>query len=174
VPPVDDALAHHHHTVLLERTEQYGYENYEFSNFGKPGYFSRNNMAYWHGKSYLGIGPSSHSYDGNFRSWNVANNSKYINEIMAGGLPLDREELTVKDKYNEYVMTRLRTAGGISVSEVEKLFGPKYKEYLLQQAELPISNHLLFRDEDTIAVAKKGKFLSDGIAADLFLVNLDT
>ncbi|MBT8276758.1 MAG: radical SAM family heme chaperone HemW [Bacteroidia bacterium] len=173
VPPVDDNAAQRHHTILLEKTEQSGYENYEFSNFGKPGYFSRNNMAYWHGKSYLGIGPSAHSYDGNYRSWNVANNSKYINSIMAGELPYEREKLTVKDKYNEYVMTRLRTAGGISVTEVEALFGFKYREYLLQQAEIHMSNHLLFRDQDTIGVSKKGKFLSDGIAADLFLVNLD-
>ena len=174
VPPVEDELAQQHHTALLERIEQYGYENYEFSNFGKPGFFSQNNMAYWHGKSYLGIGPSAHSYDGNFRSWNIANNSKYIKGILIGKLPLEREQLTVKDKYNEYVMTRLRTAGGISVPEVEKLFGPKYRDYLLQQAELHMRNHLLFEDEGTIVVSKKGKFLSDGIAADLFLVNLDT
>ncbi len=174
VPPVDDDMAQRHHALLLARTEEKGYENYEFSNFGKPGYFSQNNMAYWHGKSYLGIGPSAHSYDGNHRSWNVGNNSKYIKAIEAGELPLERERLTVKDKYNEYVMTRLRTANGLSLYEVERLFGVPYKEYLLAQIELHVANRLLFREKEIISVTKKGKFLSDGIAADLFLVNLET
>jgi oxygen-independent coproporphyrinogen-3 oxidase len=174
VPPVDDDMAQQHHAFLLDRTEEEGYENYEFSNFGKPGYYSQNNMAYWHGKSYLGIGPSAHSYDGNRRSWNIGNNTKYIKAIEAGELPLEREVLTKKDKYNEYVMTRLRTANGLSLYEVERLFGLAYKEYLLEQIELHVANQLLIKDEEIISVTKKGKFLSDGIAADLFLVNLET
>jgi oxygen-independent coproporphyrinogen-3 oxidase len=131
-------------------------------------------MAYWQGRPYLGIGPSAHSYDGNYRSWNISNNSKYIKSIAEGELPLEREKLTAKDKYNEYVMTRLRTAQGISLNEVEGLFGRSYKEYLLNQIKPHLENHLLLKVKDSISVTKKGKFLSDGIAADLFLVNLES
>ena len=174
VPPVSDDLAQRHHQLLVETLEEQGYENYEFSNFGKPGYFSKNNMAYWHGKPYLGIGPSAHSYDGDFRKWNIANNSKYIKAIEAGILPTETERLSNKDKYNEYVMTRLRTASGVVISEVSDLFGKEYVHYMLQQARPHINNHLLFSDGDILKATKKGKFLTDGIAADLFLVNLES
>ncbi len=109
VPPVDEEAAKQHYEILLSETEKAGFENYEFSNFGKPGFHSRNNTAYWEGKPYLGIGPSAHSYNGKSRSWNVANNIKYIKNIEAGILPLEREILSKEDKYNEYIMTGLRT-----------------------------------------------------------------
>ncbi|RDK88888.1 radical SAM family heme chaperone HemW [Marinirhabdus gelatinilytica] len=172
VTPVEDDVAQEQHRLLLEHTETAGYRNYEFSNFSKPGWESKNNTAYWQGKPYLGIGPSAHSYDGERRSWNVANNFIYINKITAGDLPLEREALSTKDKYNEYVMTRLRTAGGISVTEVSSKFGEKFKEYLLQQAAQHIKNELLDFNNGRLIVAKKGKFLSDGIASDLFLIEL--
>ncbi len=174
VPPVEDEVAQLHHNLLLDITENNGYENYEFSNFGKPGYFSKNNMAYWQGMSYLGIGPSAHSYDGNTRSWNLANNPKYLKSLVTGKLPLEREALSTVDKYNEYVMTRLRTMWGASLETIEVSFGKKYREYILQQAELHIANRLLLLEGDSLRITKKGKFLSDGIAADLFLVNLDS
>jgi oxygen-independent coproporphyrinogen-3 oxidase len=174
VPAVDDEVAQKHHELLLKITEQLGYENYEFSNFGKQGFFSRNNLAYWQGKPYLGIGPSAHSFDGDSRSWNVASNPKYMKSVLLGSLPLEREQLSNRDKYNEYVMTGLRTMWGISLKTVAAKFGDSYQEYLLQQAEIHIANHLLFLDGDRLKVTKKGKFLSDGIAADLFLLNLDS
>ncbi|MGO4912790.1 radical SAM family heme chaperone HemW [Leeuwenhoekiella sp. W20_SRS_FM14] len=172
VKPVDDAVAQAHFEILVDCMQQAGFENYEFSNFGKPGYFSQNNTAYWTGKSYLGVGPSAHSYNGEVRSWNINNNPKYIKEIKAGNLPIERETLSVTDKYNEYVMTGLRTIWGISLQKIEESFGLKFKEYALQQAQKHIEAHLLFRDEERIVVTKKGKFLSDGLASDLFLINL--
>ncbi|MBW2936946.1 radical SAM family heme chaperone HemW [Aureisphaera sp. CAU 1614] len=173
VPPVEDGVAQDHHHLLVSETEKRGFVNYEFSNFGKPSFESQNNLAYWQGKPYLGVGPSAHSYDGKNRSWNVANNSKYIKAIEAETLPLERETLTKNDRYNEYVMTRLRTMWGIQLEEVEKLFGKKYLEYLLMQTQLHIKNDFLIRENDRLMVTKKGKFLSDGIASDLFLLNLD-
>ena len=173
VPPVDDAAAAEHYNILLEMTDNAGYDNYEFSNFGKDGFNSQNNMAYWTGKQYLGIGPSAHSYDGNSRSWNVRNNTKYIKSIEMGTLPIEREILSETDKYNEYVMTGLRTKWGISLDRIEKDFGKKYKDYLLEQAKVHLDEGLLNMDNNILLVSKKGKFLSDGIAADLFLVNLD-
>ncbi|KXN99094.1 coproporphyrinogen III oxidase [Aequorivita aquimaris] len=173
VPPVDEEAAKQHYEILLSETEKAGLENYEFSNFGKPGFHSRNNTAYWEGKPYLGIGPSAHSYDGKFRSWNIANNTKYIKSIEAGELPSEKELLSKQDKYNEYIMTGLRTKKGVFLGKVESEFGKKYSEYLLKQAENLLKNNLLILENETLKISKKGKFLSDGIAADLFLVNLD-
>ena len=172
VKPVDDAVAQGHFEILIERMQQAGFENYEFSNFGKPGYYSQNNTAYWTGKSYLGIGPSAHSYDGETRSWNINSNPKYIKAIQSGELPIERETLSVTDKYNEYVMTGLRTIWGISLIKIEESFGLKFKEYALQQTLDHIEEHLLFLDQERIVVTQKGKFLSDGLASDLFLINL--
>lgn len=170
VPPVDEEVAKQHYEILLSETEKAGLENYEFSNFGKPGFHSRNNTAYWEGKPYLGIGPSAHSYDGKSRSWNVANNTKYIKSIEDGILPSEIEILSKEDKYNEYIMTGLRTKKGVSLEKVERDFGKNYLEYLLKQAENPIKNNLLILENGTLKISKKGKFLSDGIAADLFFV----
>ncbi len=171
--PVDDEAAKAHFEILTETLKRAGFIHYEFSNYGKPGYFSQNNTAYWMGKPYLGIGPSAHSYDGESRKWNVSNNSLYINSLEKGKIPFQEEVLSLTDKYNEYVMTRLRTMWGISLEEVEERFGLRFKNYLLDQAKEHLREGLLDKKEDKIGVTEKGKFLSDGIAADLFLVNLD-
>ena len=172
IPPVDEDAAKQHYEILVQETEKAGLDNYEFSNFGKTGFHSRNNTAYWEGKPYLGIGPSAHSYNGKSRSWNVANNTKYIKSIEAGELPSEREILSKEDKYNEYIMTGLRTKKGVSLEKIENEFGKNYSDYLLKQAEINLKNELLLLENQTLKVSKKGKFLSDGIAADLFLVNL--
>ena len=171
VPPVEDAVAETHYKTLIKETESAGFENYEFSNFGKSGYHSRNNTAYWQGKPYLGIGPSAHGFDGKIRSWNVANNTKYIQAITTGELPQEQETLSVKDRYNEYIMTGLRTKWGVSLKKLENSFGKKYKAYALEQATQYLQKDLLFLEEDSLKVSKKGKFLSDGIASDLFLTD---
>jgi len=172
VKPVDDAVAQAHFEILQDKMTAAGFENYEFSNFGKPGFFSRNNTAYWTGKSYLGIGPSAHSYDGNRRSWNINNNTLYIKAIDNGELPIERETLSLTDKYNEYVMTGLRTIWGVSLTKIKADFGSKFNDYLLEQAKKHLEEHLLFQDGDRLVVTSKGRFLSDGIASDLFLLNL--
>lgn len=172
IKPVDDDQAKAHFDILVNTMNKAGYTNYEFSNFGKEGYMSRNNTAYWTGKSYLGIGPSAHSFDGTQRSWNINNNSKYIKSLQQNEIPNEVEILSTTDRYNEYVMTGLRTIWGVSIKKVETDFGKNYKDYLLKQAETFIADHLLFLDGDTLVVTKKGKFLSDGIASELFMVNL--
>jgi oxygen-independent coproporphyrinogen-3 oxidase len=172
VPPTDEELAEQHFHTLIDTLTGKGFVHYELSNFGKEGYFSKNNTAYWQGKNYLGIGPSAHSFDGKTRSWNVRNNTLYIKSLEKNELPSETETLTTTDRYNEYVMTGLRTIWGVSVNRVEKEFGLKYKKYLLQQAQKHIEEHLLYLDGDTLLVTKKGKFLSDGLASDLFTLNL--
>lgn len=172
IPPVDDELAEVHFHILVRKLEAAGFVNYEISNFGKTGYFSRNNTAYWQGKKYLGIGPSAHSYDGIRRGWNVNNNTKYLKAISQNELPMEVEVLSKTDRYNEYVMTGLRTIWGVSLERIKTEFGQKFYTYLTQQAQKKIEDGLLYIENDRLLVSKKGKFLSDGIAADLFLVNL--
>ncbi|GAA4962901.1 radical SAM family heme chaperone HemW [Algibacter aquimarinus] len=169
---VDDDLAQEQFHILVDKLETSGFVNYELSNFGKPHFFSKNNSSYWLGKSYLGIGPSAHSFDGDQRSWNVSNNTKYIKSIQKNKLPSEIEILTATDKFNEYVMTGLRTIWGVSLKKVENDFGTNYKKYLLQQSEIYIKEQLLYIDDDKLLTTKKGKFLSDGIASNLFKINL--
>jgi oxygen-independent coproporphyrinogen-3 oxidase len=172
IPPISDALAQEQFEILNTVLDANGFVNYELSNFGKPNFFSKNNSAYWQGKSYLGIGPSAHSFNGDQRSWNVSNNTTYIKQIQQGLLPLEVETLSVTDKFNEYVMTGLRTIWGVNLERIAQDFGPLYKDYLLEQAEVYINTHLLYIDDATLLTTKKGKFLSDGIASNLFKINL--
>lgn len=173
IPQPDDEVAQEHFHILIDTLIENDFIHYELSNFGKEHYFSKNNSAYWLGKKYLGIGPSAHSYDGQKRGWNVSNNSLYIKSIQENQLPIETEVLSTTDRYNEYIMTGLRTIWGISLDRIETEFGTKYLDYLNQQAQKYIEDHLLFVDENVLRTTKKGKFLSDGIASDLFLLNLE-
>lgn len=168
-----DEVAQEHFMILVELLQEHGFIHYELSNFGKPDYFSKNNSAYWLGKKYIGIGPSAHSYNGISRSWNIANNPTYLKEIEAGKLPSEVEVLTANDRYNEYIMTGLRTIWGVSLERIQKEFGEKVFEYLQGQSEKFIADGLLAVENNILKTTPKGKFLADGIASDLFLINLD-
>ncbi|MDD3722115.1 MAG: radical SAM family heme chaperone HemW [Lutibacter sp.] len=175
VPPVDENLALEHYNMLVEETEKRDYINYEISNFGKLAYFSRHNISYWLGYNYLGIGPSAHSFTGFERSWNVSNNTKYIKALLADELPSEKEQLTEINRYNEYIMTGLRTIWGVSFQKIEKEFGAMYLEELKKGAERYIKSGLLELEPrsfsgDILVTTKKGKFLADGIASDLFKI----
>ncbi|MBS7321709.1 MAG: radical SAM family heme chaperone HemW [Myroides sp.] len=166
----DDGNAHEHFLALIEMLENAGFIHYELSNFGKPDYFSKNNSAYWLGKKYLGIGPSAHSFDGKNRSWNIANNSLYIQSIQKNELPNETETLSVQDRYNEYVMTGLRTIWGVSLDRIENEFGTNYKDYLLKEVQRFIDNEQLQLVNNVLKTTVKGKFFCDGIASELFWV----
>lgn len=168
---VDEEKAQEQFHILIEELEQNKFIHYETSNFGKEGFFSKNNSSYWLGKSYLGIGPSAHSFDGNQRSWNVRNNTKYINSIQQNKLPIERETLSITDNYNEYIMTGLRTIWGVSLENINQKFGTKFGLYLEKQSKKYIEQELLYIENRILKTTKKGKFLSDGIAADLFKIN---
>ena len=189
-PPIDEDKALSHFNILLEETKKQGFIQYEISNFGKPEYFSKHNTSYWKGTSYLGIGPSAHSFNGKQRSWNISNNAKYIKAIQAGILPQEVEELSINDSFNEAIMTGLRTIWGVSLITIEQNFGTNYKNELLERAEKFIDQGLLVIASETkqsvskredissqatsinkiIKTTKKGKFLVDGIASDLFII----
>jgi len=166
----EEAVEEQYH-FMVQKLEQLGYVNYEFSNFGKPNFFSVNNQNYWKGKPYLGIGPSAHSFDGkHIRRWNVSNNQLYLKSIKEGQLPFEEEQLTQKDRYNEYLMTGLRTINGVSLLHVQETFGKRYALYLEEQAARHLSEQNFFWDGDHLKISASAKFLTDGLAADLFMV----
>ena len=169
-PPIDEDLALQHFNHLIEETEKQGFVHYEVSNFGKPDYFSKHNTSYWQGKPYLGIGPSSHSFNGKQRSWNVSNNTKYIQAIENNNLPNTVETLSINNQYNEYIMTGLRTIWGVCLDKVEENFGTQYKSYLLEESKKHVGQDLLYIDDGKLLATKKGKFLVDGIASELFMI----
>ena len=166
-----DEVAEEHFQILVEMLEKNGFIHYELSNFGKENYFSKNNSAYWLGKKYIGIGPSAHSYDGISRSWNISNNTIYLKSLEENKLPCETEILSKADRYNEYIMTGLRTIWGVSLDRIENEFGTTYLEYLTNQAQKFLDDNLLSIEENVLKATKKGKFLTDGMASDLFLVN---
>ncbi|KAF2079463.1 radical SAM family heme chaperone HemW [Flavobacterium sharifuzzamanii] len=168
-----DEVASNHFMILVEMLQKNGFIHYELSNFGKENYFSKNNSAYWLGKKYIGIGPSAHSYDGEKRGWNIANNSLYLKAIQNDELPIETEILTISDRYNEYIMTGLRTIWGVSLDRIEKEFGSEYLNYLLEQSQKFLNDDLLSIENNILKPTPKGKFLTDGIASDLFYLNLE-
>lgn len=170
VKPLDEALAQEHFNLLVSETNKQGFVHYEISNFGKPAYFSKHNTSYWQGTTYIGIGPSAHSYNKTQRSWNISNNQKYIQSIEKGILPCETETLSKKDRFNEYIMTGLRTIYGVSLNKILTDFGDTTHASLLKNAEKFILQNLLEIKDNTLLTTKKGKFLADGIASDLFEV----
>ncbi|MDA9056674.1 radical SAM family heme chaperone HemW [Flavobacteriaceae bacterium] len=169
-PPMDDELAAKHFEVLLEETAIQGLTHYETCSFGHPDYFSRHNTSYWLGKTYMGVGPSAHSFDGVQRSWNVSNNSKYIKSLEVGVRPFESEVLSVENRFNEYIMTGLRTIWGVSLEKIETDFGVKIKAQLLENSKKFRTSETLILEDNHLKITRTGKFLSDGIASDLFLV----
>ncbi len=169
----NDEVAQEQFVILVETLQAKGFIHYELSNFGKENYFSKNNSSYWLGKKYLGIGPSAHSYNGISRSWNVANNSLYLKSIQENQLPNEVEMLSINDRYNEYIMTGLRTIWGVDLNRIESEFGMKTLTYLKKQAQKFLEDGLLSIDDHILKTTIKGKFLTDGIASDLFLLNLE-
>jgi len=149
--------------LLMQWLKEAGYEHYEISNFAKPGWRSRHNSSYWSGKNYYGFGPSAHSFDGNTRWWNIANNNIYIQSINEGKLPIEKEILTSTQKMNEYIMTSLRTIEGIDLEKIKEVSN----QLIIKSKKYIESGVMIFTDEKLI-LTNEGKLLADGIAADLF------
>lgn len=158
--------------MLVDTLTSSGYEHYEISNFAKPDRYARHNSNYWKGKSYLGIGPSAHSFNGTSRSWNIANNALYIKGILAKELPLETEQLSKNDRFNEYVMTSLRTKCGIDIKYVEREFGSDYLNSLLENIEeYEDKKDVNISDQGIITLTPTGKLLADQIASELFILD---
>ncbi len=168
--PLSDDQASQQFDMLIETLEENAFEQYEISNFAKDGKYALHNTNYWMNKPYLGIGPSAHSFNQTERSWNIANNILYAEAIEKNELPLETEVLSIANKLNEYVMTSLRTKWGCDLQYIESNFGYKYADQIEQQAYPNLLKKHLIKDGHTLFISKEGKFFSDGIASDLFLL----
>lgn len=165
-PAVNEDLSSQQFLMLTDNLQNAGFIQYEISNFAKPNFFAKHNSNYWLQKNYLGLGASAHSFDGISRQWNVKNNSLYIKALNENLNFFEREELSVQNRYNEYVLTRLRTIWGCDIKEIEKLFGKTVREHFVKA----VSNEKEIQEKNGIYfLTELGKLRADGIAADLFI-----
>lgn len=170
VNPLDENQAQEQFFILKSILEEEGFEHYEISNFAKDRSYAVNNTAYWKGEPYLGIGPSAHSYDCKNRSWNSSNNAKYIKSIKDGIVPLEQEQLSEWEAYNEYVMTGLRTMWGIRLEELKCKFSEELYDYFIKNSVAKIESNSLIKEKGSIYIHPSKLFYADGIASDLFFV----
>jgi len=171
-PAMSDAQSAEQMLMLIETLTSNGFEHYEISNFAKKGRYAKHNTNYWKGKHYLGIGPSAHSFNGYSRSWNIANNAKYIAAITDNAAFQEIETLTKEDQFNEYVMTSIRTMWGIDLQKVEQEFGYDYARHISKESQIFLTNEELeFIENNIIRATPKGKLMADHIASELFFLH---
>ncbi len=171
IEKLDDDVVYDQYYFTNKIFSEKDYINYELSSYAKKGFFSKNNSGYWLRKKYIGVGPSAHSFDGEKRTWNLSNNTKYINAINNGQGFFQSEYLSIIDKYNEYVMTGLRTVWGVSLKYLEVEFGEKYKEFFVEKSRKYFDLNYLRKENNIIITTIEGRFLADGISSDLFVIN---
>lgn len=154
---------------LMDFCRQAGYEQYEISNFAKTGFISKHNSAYWLGEKYLGVGPSAHSFDGNFRGWNIANNYQYMNLLAQGkGEYHEREVLGIREKFNDYILTRLRTKWGVDKNDLVSI-DTRAAASALKKLHGLVSEGLIVMENEVFTLTDQGKYQADGISSDLFM-----
>lgn len=167
---IDDEKSSEMFLEMVERLERNGFIHYEISNFGKEGFFSRHNSNYWKGVHYIGYGPSAHSFDGTSRQWNIPNNNTYIKHIHEGSDKyFEKEILTEKERFNEYMLTSLRTIWGIDTIYLKKQFSEEYIKAFLNQVEVYLKDESMIYKNNAYVLTNKGKLLADRIASDLFV-----
>ncbi|OAV73394.1 Oxygen-independent coproporphyrinogen-III oxidase [Bacteroidales bacterium Barb6] len=171
VTPTDEETSLALFSSLKDTLTREGYLHYEISNFARPGFISRHNSAYWRGENYVGLGPSAHSYDGESREWNVSSLPLYLKGIAEGGATEERETLNVSSRYNEFIITRLRTMWGVGYADVLRLFGEKYLAFLQGQAAAFLRRGLLDERDGGICLSGEGCFVSDGVMRELLWVS---
>ena len=167
VPPVDENQASKQFEILTKMAAENEYTHYEISNFALEGWFSKHNSSYWKGKKYLGIGPSAHSFDGQNRQWNIAHNLKYIKALASEKIPFEKEILTATQRYNEYIMTGLRTTWGVDLKKIQQ-FGKQFETHFLKNVYLYLENRTVVKKEGNYTLSREGKLLADRIAMELF------
>ena len=171
VEEADEDLSVSLFSTLIEQLSEAGYQHYEISNFCLPGLHSRHNSSYWTGKKYLGCGPSAHSFNGVSRQWNVASLESYIKGVEEGELDVEVEELDLYTRYNDFVLTSIRTAWGMPLSKLRSDFGEELYRYCMRMAKPHLEQGVLEIGEDVLRLTRKGIFVSDGIMSDLMWVN---
>ena len=162
--PVNEDAVIRQYQILVEMTENQGFEHYEISNFARPGHYSKHNTIYWKGEKYLGLGSSAHSFDGVSRQWNVSSVKDYCESYS-----FEREELALADRYNEYIMTSLRTMWGVDLGHIRRNFGEEYAKKFKNQTKKYILNGKMFQKDEKFVLNDTGMLFADGIAAELFM-----
>jgi len=155
--------------LLIEKASDAGFIHYEISNFGKPGFFSIHNSNYWKQVNYIGLGPSAHSFNGYSRQWNVRDVKKYIKALNSGTLMFEREDLNKRIRFNEYIMTSLRTMWGIDLDYVEEKFDKEGFDYIVNLSGKLIDYGLMKQDKKTLVLTNQGQMISDNIISELML-----
>ena len=158
-----------HFEILSEATQKHGFIHYEISNFAKTGFYSKHNSIYWLGGHYLGLGPSAHSFNGTSRQWNVANMKQYIESDTVDKIVLEKEILTEEQRYNEYIMTSLRTSWGCDIEHILNVFGKRYSVLFNKSIQPYLKSGQLVQHENQFVLTETAKLFADGIAADLFV-----
>ena len=170
IKPVNEETSTAMFSMLIDWMARHGFIHYEISAFGKEGYFSRHNSSYWKNEKYLGLGPAAHSFDGDHRSWNIASITRYIEGMKSGMPERETERLSNTDKYNEFILTGLRTMWGINLTELKNRFGEHFLRFCIENAQKYLDQKLLNREENTLKLTREGIFISDGIMSDLMQV----
>jgi len=171
--PVNDEQSAAQFMTLIDKLKEGRFEHYEISNFAQPGKYAVHNTNYWRGTPYLGIGPSAHGFNGQTRYLNIANNAAYLRELQEGRLAETVEELSLYDRFNEYIMTSLRTMWGISLDKIEADFGKVFLERTLKNKQLFIERQWLLNDAGHLKLTPEGKLFADYIASELFITEDD-
>lgn len=170
IQPVTDDTSTEMFSILIDTLKQNNFEHYEISNFAKNGLYSKHNTSYWQNEKYIGFGPSAHSYDGENRSWNISSLNKYIDSVQSGKLLQQSEHLTTTEKYNEFILTGLRTMWGVDLQQLKEKFGQNMYNYCLQNAQKYIAESLLTIINNSLILTTEGIFISDGIMSELMWV----
>lgn len=170
ISPVEEEVSVSLFTSLIDRLTANGYLHYEISNFARPGMISRHNSSYWTGKKYLGTGPSAHSYNGESRQWNVSSLPAYIRGIESGSPEIEVEELDINTRYNDFIITGLRTMWGVNLTKIQGQFGNDKLIYCQKQAAPYLKQGLLIEKDATLTLSRNGIFISDSIMSDLLWV----
>lgn len=170
IQPVNETTSTGMFSKLIDHLTAGGFIHYEISAFGKEGYFSRHNTAYWQNEQYLGLGPAAHSFDGDNRSWNVASLNSYIKSMESGMPEREIEHLNQQEKYNEYILTGLRTMWGVNLTELKDRFGEELFLFCMENAQKYLDKGLLTTKEHVMTLTREGIFISDGIMSDLMWV----
>lgn len=170
VNEVDEESSVYFFSSLIDRLTAAGYKHYEISNFCRPEYHSRHNTSYWQGIPYLGCGPSAHSFNRHEREWNIASLNKYLQGIESGERAYETEILDTTTRYNECIITSIRTSQGLSLTKLKEEFGTELWQYCLSMAAHSIKNGMLEERGDNLRLTRKGIFISDSIMSDLLKV----
>ena len=168
VSDIDDAQSALHFEMLMDTAVKNNYEHYEISNFARNKNYSKHNTSYWQRKKYLGVGPSAHSFDGESRQWNIYNNAVYIRSLAKDEIPFEREELSKRDKFNEYILTSLRTQWGINIELIRSEFGEEVAEKLIVKLNEQLKEAMMTVENKNYILTRKGKFFADKISLALF------